>query len=149
MDPNEIERLVSDIQGYLNEAARKKEKPDEETAHDIAKAPESDEEHAGSFITAKSLSGLKRCMRLSTYASYAVEMFTIALFTGGVLVPFSSWPRTIMFLLGVLIFGIFAITVLLSLQARIHLLLRIESNTRQIAVSKSRIAEALEKIHID
>lgn len=145
MDQQEIDRLINDIQDYLNRLGKRQQVHDNESA----KKGEPDELEAGFFIPAGSRARMERFSKYSRFASYAVEALTIGLFTAGMLAPFSTWPRTLMFLMGVLIFGIFTITVLLSLQARIQLLLRIESNTRNIALNKARIAETLGKIRIE
>jgi uncharacterized membrane protein YccC len=92
---------------------------------------------------------MKQFLKYSRFASYAVEVLTIALLTAAMLSPFQSWQRTAMFLMGVLLFGIFTITVLIGLQARIRLLLQIELNTYRIAISKRRIAEVLEKFQTE
>lgn len=144
MDQKEIDRLIADIQGYLNRVGKRQSVHDAESA----KEAEPDELEPGFFIAPDSRARMERFSKYSRFASYAVEALTIALFTAGMLAPFRTWPRTLMFLMGVLIFGIFTITVLLSLQARIQLLLQIESNTRNIALNKARIAETLGKIRI-
>jgi hypothetical protein len=141
MEQYEIERLINDIQDYLN-------RPEQEEV-DVAELDDSsrhDDEGAGIFIENSSRKRMKRFLKLFQYAFYAVEILTISLFTAVMMFPFPKWPHTMMFLIGVLLFGIFTISLLLGLQARIGLLFKIESNTRQIAYNKARIAEALENI---
>lgn len=144
MDQHEMDKLMNDIQDYLKD--RRTQKPAIEPA--VAADPIY-EPGEGTFISAASRKRIPLIMRCTRYASYAVEVLTIALFTSGIIHPFESWPRTMMFLLGVLLFGIFAITTLLSYQVRIQLLMKIEDNTRAIAANKARIADALDKIHIE
>jgi len=144
MEQNEIDKLVGDIQNYLTDVGE--QTPFDETDR-ARQAPEM--ARAGLFISAGGRTGMDRFLKYSRLASYAVELLTIGLFTTGVISPFPSWPMTLMFLMGVLLFGIFSITVLISLQARIRLLLRIEESTKRVARSKERIATALEKIRID
>ncbi|UCD56363.1 MAG: hypothetical protein JSV16_11065 [Candidatus Hydrogenedentota bacterium] len=145
MDQHDIDRLVSDIQEYLNQVEEHRQGDEVESQEEGNK----NDLESGFFIPDSSRTRMECFLKYSRFVSYAVEVLTIALFTAGVLAPFRSWPRTLMFLLGVLLFGIFTITVLLSLQTRIRLLLQIEANTRRIALSKARIAEALEKIRIE
>lgn len=147
MDQQEIDRLISDIQDYLNHVGEHDE-PQKQSAEN-RKEMEQEDAEAGLFISAPSRKRMERFLKYSPFASYAVEALTIALFTAGILVPFSSWPRTLMFLIGVLLFGVFTITVLLSLHARIQLLVQIESNTHRIAMQKEKIARALERIRIE
>jgi hypothetical protein len=148
MDQQEIDKLIRDIQGYL----KKNETPiplvEAATVADAADEI-TDKITDGSFISPESRRKLPVITGFIRYASYVVEILTIALFTAGIVHPSDSWPKTLMFLLGVLLFGIFAITTLLTFQVRIQLLLKIEDNTRSIAANKARIAEALEKIHIE
>jgi CHASE3 domain sensor protein len=142
MERDEIDKLVSDIQDYLNDVER-------QAGGTVRRLTENQETaHNGAFIPAKSRGRMNRFLKYSRFASYAVEVLTIGLFTAGVMFPFISWSVTVMFLMGVLLFGIFAITVLFGLQTRVRLLLRIESNTRRVALSKERIADALENIRI-
>ena len=54
-----------------------------------------------------------------------------------------------MFLLAVLLFGVFTVTVLHGFRTRIRLLMQIESNTRRIALTKARIAEMLGQIRTE
>lgn len=144
MDQHEIDKLVNDIQDYLADV--------EEQAPfgtDDREDRERDMARAGLFISDEGWTGMGRFLKFSQLASYAIELLTIGLFIGCVLSPFPSWPVTLMFLMGVLLFGIFSITVLLSLQARVRLLLRIEESTKRVARSKERIASALERIQLD
>jgi len=145
MEQFEIDRLLHDIQDYLNQPDTKRV-IDEAGLHDAA---EQEDEEAGVFIEGDSRSKMEKFLNYFQCALYAVEVLTIALFTAVMLAPFENWPHTVMFLIGVLLFGIFTISVLLGLQARIRLLFKIENNTREIAVNKGRIADALEKIGID
>ncbi|RJP69322.1 MAG: hypothetical protein C4532_11125 [Candidatus Abyssobacteria bacterium SURF_17] len=147
MDQQEIDRLINDIQEYLNQVGEHKETHGP-SAGNLKEVGQEDAE-TGLFISAPSRNRMERFLKYSPFASYAVEALTIALFTAGILVPFSSWPRTLMFLIGVLLFGIFTITVLLSLNARIQLLVQIESNTRRIARQKEKIARVLDRIRIE
>ena len=144
MEQREIDKLVSDIQNYLTDVGE--QAPFDAT--DRA-SQEQDMARAGLFISTKGRTGMGRFLKYSQLASYAVELLTIGLFTAGVISPFPSWPMTLMFLMGVLLFGIFSVTVLISLQARIRLLLRIEESTKRVARSKERIAAALERIQTD
>lgn len=143
MDQQEIDRLISDIQDYLNQVGKR---PSVEKEGGLA---EQAGVEAGFFISPSSRAKMDRVLKYSRFGSYAIEALTIALFTAGVLSPFRTWPATLMFLIGVLLFGIFAITVLLNLQARIELLIGIEGNTHQIALNKARIADALEKLQME
>ena len=143
MDQQEIDRLINDIQDYLNQVGKRPPVGKENGQAEQA------ELEAGLFIAPASRAKMDHVLKYSRFGSYAIEALTIALFTAGVLSPFQTWPATLMFLIGVLLFGIFAITVLLSLQARIELLLGIEGNTHQIASSKARIADALEKLQME
>ena len=146
MEKSEIDKLVSDIQEYLNRVDKQKQ------INEIPGLNESQEDSvadAGLFIPSESRLRMKRFLKYSRYASYAVEALTIALLTSAVLSPFHTWQQTTMFLMGVLLFSIFTITVLIGLQARIRLLLQIELNTYRIAISKRRIAEVLEKLQTE
>jgi len=145
MEQFEIDRLVHEIQDYLIQSDQKQEVDDAE----MHENSEQEDEEAGIFIETGSRSKMERFLKYLQCALYAVEVLTISLFTAVMLAPFESWPHTVMFLMGVLLFGIFTISLLLGLQARIRLLFKIESNTRQIAISKTRIAKALEKIGIE
>jgi hypothetical protein len=143
MDQQEVDKLVSDIQEYLRSVAI--DGPDRAAGS----LEQSGEAEAGLFMTSGSRKKMRRFMKLSRAASVAVEILTIALFVTGLLVPFSSWSRTAMFLMGTLLFGIFTMSLLFGLQARIRLLCRIEANTREIALNKARIANFLENIRIE
>ena len=145
MEQFEIDRLVHDIQDFLNQSEKMQELDGAEMPENI----EQEGEDAGVFIETGSRSKMERFLKYIQCALYAVEVLTIALFTAVMLAPFESWPHTVMVLIGVLLFGIFTISLLLGLQTRIRLLFKIESNTKQIAISKTRIAEALEKIGIE
>jgi hypothetical protein len=136
----EIDKLVDDIQGYLNQVEAQ---GGNVNAVEEPPAELSDE---GLFIPTKSRKKMNRFLRFSKYACFTVEALTIGLLTTAMLAPFGSWSRTIMFVTGSLLLSIFAITVLLGMQTRIRLLMQIESNTQRIAVSKARIAEALARI---
>ncbi len=144
MDQQEMDKLVEEIQNFLN-------KNDKGTASDAPHATEVAEAKTadGSFIAPQSRQKLPLILKVNRLSSYVLEVLTIALVTTGVVHPFPSWPQTLMFLLGVLLFGIFSIVSLLGHQARIRLLLRIEENTRSIAASKARIAKALEQIQVE
>ena len=145
MEQHEIEKLMTDIQEYLNRVEKQQE------AEGLEEATETEQEEleAGSFTSAGSKAKMKRFLKLSRIAAYAVEILTMAIFTTGVLIPFPSRAGTLMFLLAVLLFGVFTVTVLHGLRTRIHLLIRIESNTRRIAFTKARIAEALGQIRME
>ena len=145
MEKFEIDKLVGEIQDYLNRVEKQKH------LNEIPglTEPEEDSTDGGLFIPTESRLRMKQFLKYSRIASYAVEVLTIALLTAAVLSPFQSWQRTAMFLVGVLLFGIFTITVLIGLQARIRLLLQIELNTYRIAISKRRIAEVLEKFQTE
>ena len=143
MKQPEIDKLVDDIQGYLHEVAEKGAPAATECVF-----PQTEAE-AGIFIPAESRKRMRRFLKLSRYACYSVEALTIGLLTTVMLAPFESWTRTIMFIAGVLVFAIFAVTSLMGLQARLRLLLTIESNTQRIAVSKARIARALGKLRVE
>ncbi len=155
MEQHEIDKLIGDVEDYLRQVGRTdsatSSTPVEGANEGLfnSVAGEQAATDAGLFITADSRKKMARFLKYSRFASHAVEALTIGLFTTGMLAPFSNWPRTLMFLLSVLFFGIFAITVLLSLHARIELLLQIESNTRRIAVSKARIADTLDRIKLE
>jgi len=140
MKQPEIDKLVDDIQEYLHEVAEKGAPAATQCAF-----PQTEAE-AGIFIPAESRKRMRRFLKLSRYACYSVEALTIGLLTTVMLAPFESWTRTIMFITGVLVFAIFTVTSLMGLQARLRLLLTIESNTQRIAVSKARIARALHRI---
>jgi hypothetical protein len=143
MESHEMDKLMSDIQGYLI-------KGKSETSADAAPVGNDKEELApGAFISERSRGKIPAILMIGKIASCGTEICTIALFTIILLNPLQSWPQTLMLLLGVLMFGIFAITTIFSYQARIQLLLKIEDNTRSIAASKARIAETLEGIHIE
>jgi hypothetical protein len=144
MEQHEIDKLISDIQDYLDRAGRQRETEGLEGATEV----EREELQAGFFTSAGSRAKMQRFLKLSRFAAYAVEILTIALFTTGVLIPFRSRAGTLMFLLAVLLVGVFTVTVLHGLRTRIHLLMRIESNTRRIALAKARIAEALGQIQM-
>ena len=146
MEQYEIERLVNDIQEYLNHAD---ENGENESMEEGGELHYNEEEAAGIFIGTGSRTKMERFLKFFQFALYTVEVLTISLFTAVMMFPFRSWPQTIMFLIGVLLFGIFTISLLLGLQTRIRLLFSIESNTRQIADSKTRIAEALENIRLE
>jgi len=137
----EIDKLVDDIQGFLNQVEAQSD-----TAKTVEEPPAEEVREEGLFIPMKSRKKMNRFLRYSKYACFTVEALTIGLLTTATLAPFASWSRTIMFVIGSLLLSIFAITVLLGMQARIRLLMQIESNTQRIAVSKSRIAEALARI---
>ena len=142
MEQYEIDKLVDEIQGYLNHVGK---------GEDYVGAPEGtrrDDVQAGLFIQSRSRKKMHRFLMFSKYAHYGVEALTIGLLTTVMLSPFDSWPRTAMFVIGVLLFGIFTITVLLGMQTRIRLLLQIEANTQNIALTKTRIAETLEKFRL-
>jgi len=142
MEQYEIDKLVDEIQGYLNLVGK---------GEDYVGAPEGtrrDDVQAGLFIQSRSRKKMHRFLMFSKYAHYGVEALTIGLLTTVMLSPFDSWPRTAMFVTGTLLFGIFTITVLLGMQTRIRLLLQIEANTQNIALTKTRIAETLEKFRL-
>jgi len=139
----EIDELVDDIQDYLNHVG---DQGDEEGV--INDAPDN-HSLAGLFIPAGSRKRMERFLKYSKYGCYSVEAFAIGLLTTVILAPFESWPRTAMFVMGTLLFSIFTVTALLGMQARIRLLLQIEANTQRIAVSKARIAAALEKFRLE
>ena len=143
MKQPEIDKLVGDIQDYLNEAASQGGFDEESyiSAHQGA--------GSGIFIPADSKKKMDRFLNYSRYACYLAEALTIALLTAVVVSPFESWPRTAMFVVGALLFGVFAVTLLLGMQARIRLLLRIEENTQRIAHSKARIAQTLSRLRTD
>ena len=103
MEQFEINRLVHDIQDYLNQPDMKQEVDDAEIHEDT----EQDNEEAGIFIETGSRSKMERFLNYLQCALYAVEVLTISLFTAVMLAPFESWPHTVMFLIGVLLFGIF------------------------------------------
>lgn len=151
MNQYEIDKLVGDIQDYLNSVNNSVDVDEKNEIRDSAFSDNGElkSDQAGLFIPEKSRKNLMRFMKYSRFASYVVEAMAIGLITTGVIYPFPSLPRTLMFLAGVLLFSIFTITMLLGLQARIRLLLQIETNTREIAQNKARIAEALERIHIE
>jgi hypothetical protein len=139
MERHEVDKLISDIQDYL-----KKEdlKPREESSE----TRQLREERDGVFIPPDSRIRMERFLGYSKLACYTVEALTIGLFTGFMLWRPDSLPTKLMVLMGVLLVGIFMVTVLLSLHARIRLLLRIEVNTRSIALNKARIVKAIEGI---
>ena len=143
MKQPEIDKLVGDIQDYLNEAA----------AHggfdEASYIAAHEDKGTGIFIPADSKKKMDRFLNYSRYACYLAEALTITLLTAVVVSPFESWPRTAMFVVGALLFGVFAVTLLLGMQARIKLLLRIEENTQRIAQSKARIAQTLTKLRTD
>lgn len=139
----EIDKLVDDIQDYLNSV----EKPGV-GANGVDKISQTGRE-AGLFISIKSREKMKRFLKFSKYACHAVEALTIGLLTTVILGPFGGWPQMVTLVIGTLLLSIFAVTVLLGMQARIRLLLQIESNTQRIAASKARIAEALEKLRLE
>ena len=142
MEQYEIDKLVDEIQGYLNRGGK---------GEDYVGAPEGtrrDDVQAGLFIQSRSRKKMHRFLMFFKYAHYGVEALTIGLLTTVMLSPFDSWPRTAMFVIGALLFGIFTITVLLGMQTRIRLLLQIEANTQSIALTKTRIAETLEKFRL-
>lgn len=140
MEQQEIDKLVADIQNYLSQA------PDQLLPQQTDE--EGPETKSGIFIPPFARRRMERFLKYSKVASYAVEILTITLFTVAVVSPLRSWQATLMFLTGALVFGIFTVTVLFGLRARIRLLMRIEANTRSIAESKLRIARALENIHM-
>ena len=141
MEAHEMDKLMSDIQDYL------KNRDGAGVETDIAN-PEG-KPVPGSFISQKSRGKIPSLLKMSSIASYAIEILTIVLITAIMLHPSHTWPKTLMLLCGVLLLGIFMITTILNFQARIQLLLKIEENTRSIAVSKIRIAEALDNIQIE
>lgn len=145
MEQYEIDKLMNDIQDYLN---RNSGNHQDDCVEDGELTGELDDEEE-SFISDESRLRMERHLKYLQIAIYSTEALTISLFTAVMLFPFDNWLKTIMFLAGVLLFGIFSISVLLGLQARIRLLFQIEINTRQIALNKSRIAEVLEKILIE
>jgi hypothetical protein len=143
MESHEMDKLMSEIQDYLKQG-------NPETSADAAPAGKDKEKLApGAFISERSRGNIPAILTISKIASCAIEVGAIVLFTVILLNPMQSWPQTLMVLLGVLMFGIFAITTIFSYQTRIQLLLKIEENTRSIAASKARIAETLEGIHIE
>ncbi len=143
MKQPEIDKLVGDIQDFLNKAAAQGgfDEASYISAHEGA--------GTGIFIPAGSRRKMDRFLDYSRYACYLAEALTIALLTAVVVSPFDSWPRTAMFVVGALLFGVFAVTLLLGMQARIRLLLRIEENTQRIAQSKAHIAQTLDKLRVD
>ena len=145
MEQYEIDKLVSEIQDYLNQDEMNQNLDDIMGPEEMHQ----EDEESGSFMEAKARTRMERSLKYFQFALYAIEVLTISLFTAAIFSPFSTWPQTAMFLIGVLLFGIFAMTIMLGLQARIRLLFKIESNTRQIALSKMRIAEVLGKIGIE
>lgn len=147
MESHEMDKLMSDIQDYLKEG-----EPQGKTDRAVASAPAEKrglEFSPGTFIGEGFRRKIPAVIMLSKVASCLVQICTIALFTLILLNPLQSAPKTAMLLLGVLIFGVFAITSIMSFQTRIELLLKIEDNTRSIAASKARIAETLEGIHLE
>ncbi|MBI5116395.1 hypothetical protein HZA56_07970 [Candidatus Poribacteria bacterium] len=154
MEQREIDKLISDIEDYLKQVGRSGASsavPAEDAAKAVLDSAGGEQAtiNAGLFISPDERKKMGRFLKFSRFASHTVEVLTIGLITTGVLAPFPGWPRTLMFLLGVLLFGIFTITVLLSLHARIELLLQIETNTRTIAIHKARIAATLDKIKLE
>lgn len=144
MEQHEIERLMNDIQDYLSRDSGSHEDDCGEEEE-----PTDELDDGGSFISDESRIRMERHLRCLQIALYSTEALTISLFTAVMLFPFQNWLKTIIFLAGVLLFGIFSMSVLLGLQTRIRLLFQIEINTRQIALSKGRIAEVLERIVIE
>ena len=143
MKQSEVDRLVEDIQQYLSQTA------DNGDAFPNCCPPPEESAEAGIFIAADSNKRMNRFLKISRYACYSIEALTIGLLTTTVIAPFESWSRTIMFVLGVLLSGLFAVSALYGMQARIKLLLNIESNTQRIALSKARIAASLEKLRLE
>ncbi len=139
----EIDKLVDEIQDYLNSV-----ETDEEDATAVGAMPDNHEK-AGLFIPEGSKKKMGRFLKTAKYAGYAIETLAIGLLTTVIMAPFGSWPRTVMFVIGTLLVSIFAVAVLHAMQARIRLLLQIEANTQRIAVSKVRIAMALEKFRLE
>lgn len=140
MKQSEIDKLVDDIQMYLNRVREH---------GDMAEGDHRTNAETGIFIPSESKKRMERYLTYSRYACYAVEALTIALVTSVIMWPFSSLAQTAMFVVGTLLFGLFTVTMLLGTQARIRLLLRIETNTRRIAAGKARIADALEKMQFE
>ncbi|GAB4346599.1 MAG: hypothetical protein Kow0099_27920 [Candidatus Abyssubacteria bacterium] len=141
MEKHEVDKLIADIQEYLKNGNRKPQPESGNTKHA--------EERTGVFIPPNSHVRMGWLLKYSSLACYAVEALTIGLFTGCMLWRSESLSTKLMVLMGVLLVGIFMVTVLLSLQARIRLLLRIEMNTRCIALSKARLIKAIEGIRTE
>ena len=144
MKQSEIDKLVDDIQVFLNRVSEQGGITEESFASCTTTCAE-----PGIFIPTGSKKKMDRFLEISRYACYSVEAFTIGLLTSVIVWPFGSLPQTAMFVVGALLFGIFTITMLFGMQARVRLLLKIEANTQRIAASKARIAEALEKLQIE
>jgi hypothetical protein len=144
MKQSEIDKLVDDIQVFLNRIGEQGGMPEASyacspTAHAAA----------GIFIPSGSKKKMERFLKYSRYACYSVEALTIGLVTTVIVWPFASLSQTAMFVVGALLFGLFTVTTLLGTQARVQLLLKIEANTQRIAASKARIAEALERLEFE
>ena len=144
MKQSEIDKLVDDIQVFLNRVAEQGGITEESFASSTITSVE-----PGIFIPAGSKKKMNRFLKVSRYACYLVEVLTIGLLTSVIVWPFGGLPQTAMFIVGALLFGIFTITMLFGMQTRVRLLLKIEANTQRIAASKARIAEALEKLQIE
>ena len=144
MKQPEIDKLVDDIQVFLNRVSEQGGITEESFAPSTITGAE-----AGIFIPAGSKKKMDRFLKVSRYACYLLEALTIGLLTAVIVWPIGSLPQTAMFIVGALLFGIFTITMLFGMQARVHLLLKIEANTQRIAASKARIAESLEKLHLE
>ena len=139
----EVDKLVEDIQEYLTQVAENGDASESTYNSPIESA------EAGIFIAADSKNRMTRYLKISRYACYLIEALTIGLLTTVMIAPFESWSRTIMFVSGALLLGLFMVSALYGMQARIKLLLSIESNTQRIALSKARIAESLQKLRLD
>jgi hypothetical protein len=144
MKQSEIDKLVDDIQVFLNRVSEQGGITEESFGSCATTNSET-----GIFIPAGSKKKMNRFLKVSRYACYLVEALTIGLLTTVIVWPLGSLPQTAMFIVGALLFGIFIITMLFGMQARVRLLLKIEANTQRIAASKARIAESLEKLQFE
>jgi len=129
MNPEDIEKMIRDAEDWANQEVEKS--------------------GDGKFILPESRKKMKRDSILISIAIVFIESMTMVIIAMAIIAPFPTFPRTVMFVFATLALAIFAITMMLGLKARIRLLFRIESNTQIIALSKQRIAEALENLRID
>jgi hypothetical protein len=144
MRQSEIDKLVDDIQVFLNRVAEEGGTIEESLVSSTPHHAES-----GIFIPAESKKKMDRFLRFSSYACYAVEALSVVLLTALIVWPVGGLLQTAMLVVGTLFFGIFAVTMIFGMQARVRLLLKIEENTQRIATSKARIANALEQMQFE
>ena len=144
MKQSEIDKLVDDIQVFLNRVSEQGGMAEAS----YACLPTANAE-PGIFIPSGSKKKMERFLKYSRYVCYVVEALTIGLVTSVIVWPFASLAQTAMVVAGTLLFGLFTVTMLLGTQARIRLLLKIETNTQRIAANKARIADVLEKMQFE